>query len=120
MSDEKAGFTVTDRRHFAPDGKPRPEGDPTPVAEPPRDAIDFVQFVVSLAAQASVLLRAPTAEPSETLPPPDREGARQIISILEMLKDKTEGRRTPEEERVLEEILFQLRLAYVARERGPA
>jgi hypothetical protein len=33
-----------------------------------------------------------------------------------MLKDKTEGRRTPEEGRVLDELLFQLRMAYVQRQ----
>ena len=43
------------------------------------------------------------------------EGARQIISILEMLQGKTEGRRTADESRILEELLFQLRMAL----RGP-
>ena len=43
------------------------------------------------------------------------EDVRGLISILEMLKDKTEGRRTPEEDRILEGILYELRLGYLAR-----
>ena len=42
-------------------------------------------------------------------------GARQIVAILEMLKDKTEGRRTADEDALLDELLFQLRMAYVER-----
>ena len=44
-------------------------------------------------------------------------GARQIVAILEMLKDKTEGRRTANEDALLAELLFQLRMAYVERAR---
>ena len=46
------------------------------------------------------------------------EAARQIISILEMLEEKTRGRRTPEESRILDELLFQLRMGYVQRAGG--
>ena len=45
------------------------------------------------------------------------DGARSLISILEMLRDKTEGRRTAEEEKVLEGLLFELRMAYVEKTR---
>ena len=45
------------------------------------------------------------------------QGARSIIAILEMLHDKTEGRRTAEESEILEGLLYELRLAYVARAR---
>jgi hypothetical protein len=34
-----------------------------------------------------------------------------------MLKDKTEGRREPREEQVLEGLLYELRMAYVERAR---
>ena len=37
------------------------------------------------------------------------------IGILEMLQDKTEGRRTREEDREFEAILYQLRMAYVQK-----
>ncbi len=131
MSDEPQAFTVKDRRHFSTDGSVRTEeetraaaADPTPeparepveTTEPPEttepaddgpDApVDFVGFLVSLAAQASMALHGEK---------PELRGARSIIAILEMLQDKTEGRRTPEESRLLEQILYELRMAYVAR-----
>jgi hypothetical protein len=46
---------------------------------------------------------------------PDLEGARAFITLLEVLNEKTEGRRTPEEDRVLESLLYQLRMEYLAR-----
>jgi hypothetical protein len=127
MSEEPKGFTVKDRRHFAPDGSVRREEDPpsaeAPVDEPERpespslgEAVDFAGFLVSLASQASVLLGLAAVEGEE--PAVDLAGARQMISILEMLQDKTEGRRTPDEDRLLQNLLYELRLAFVQRARG--
>ncbi|MGE5125489.1 MAG: DUF1844 domain-containing protein, partial [Betaproteobacteria bacterium] len=136
-------FTINDRRHFTAEGHARQEAEVPPVAAPPAgppapeepaaDApttdetpsagpsgagpLDFAQFLLSLGAQAGMLLSPAEgggANGAEAL-----EGARQIISILEMLKEKTEGRRTDEESGVLDNLLFQLRLAYVERARRP-
>jgi hypothetical protein len=41
-----------------------------------------------------------------------------VIGLLEVLRDKTEGRRTPEEDGLLDSILYELRMAYVARTRA--
>lgn len=84
--------------------------EPPPDAFPPLgDRINFASFLMSLAAQAGALLESADAH--------QLEGARQIISILEMLQDKSQGRRTPEEDEVLEHLLYELRLAYVERVR---
>ncbi len=48
------------------------------------------------------------------------EGARGLIDTLEMLKDKTEGHRSPDEERFLNDILKELRLNYVEEANKPA
>jgi hypothetical protein len=40
------------------------------------------------------------------------------VAILEMLRDKTEGRRTAQEDALLADLLFQLRMAYVERTRA--
>lgn len=132
MSEQPKGFTVNDRRHFAPDGSPRgaqaEAAAPPPVAPDPAppapdrsvhagDPVDFGGFLVSLGAQASVLLGL-AAEDGAAAREPDLSAARQIISILEMLKDKTEGRRTPEEDRLLEGLLYELRMAWVVRSRS--
>ena len=139
MSERDKPFTINDRRHFTPEGHAREDAEAPPVAAPPAGPsqpedpampaidtggavaapgpIDFAQFLLSLGAQAGMLLspgEASGASGAEAL-----EGARQIISILEMLKDKTEGRRTGEESGILDNLLFQLRLAYVERARRP-
>jgi hypothetical protein len=91
----------------------------TPPEPPPREGrgageVTFDQFLLSLGTQASMLLsgQIETESPREAL-----HEARSMIGILEMLKDKTEGRRTPREEQVLEGLLYELRMAYVARAR---
>jgi hypothetical protein len=131
MSERDKPFTVNDRRHFTPEGHARAEspevGAAQPVAEPgprlstsagssaPAGPVEFAQFLLSLGAQAGLLL-SPEQEASggDAL-----EAAKQIISVLEMLEDKTEGRRTHEESEILENLLFQLRLAYVERAKRP-
>jgi hypothetical protein len=143
MSEEKKPFTVTDRRHFTPEGGSREEEDAareatSPAGDPPPEAqskgveaeagegragargafpADFAGLVLSLGAQASLLLGIGLAG-VEGAPAPDFEGARSLISLLEVLKEKTDGRRTPEEERILDGILYELRMAYVAGTRA--
>jgi hypothetical protein len=135
MSQTEKPFTVSDRRHFTPEGRPREEATETPTPEKPapesgeerrteadrppapEGPADFSQFVVGLAAQAGTLLSAEKlpegVDAGEAL-----EGARSVIAILEMLKEKTAGRLSGSEEALLDEILFQLRMAYVARTRA--
>ena len=85
--------------------------------DPPGRPADFAQFLLTLGAQAGMLLSGEGlpegADPASAL-----DGARSVIAILEMLKAKTEGRRTDDEERLLEELLFQLRMAYVEKTRA--
>jgi hypothetical protein len=88
---------------------------PTPGEEGPPDAppMDFIGLLVSLATQAGYLM---SPEPGSGAPP-DLAGARSIIALLEILKQKTEGRRTPDEDRVLDGLLYELRMAFVSRTR---
>jgi hypothetical protein len=71
---------------------------------------------MSLASQA-VALMAGEGLPEGSSKAEALEGARSIIAILEMLKDKTQGRRTAAEDELLEGLLFELRMGYVARAR---
>ncbi len=129
MSQEQKPFRVNDRRHFTADGRsrgeplsessapPAPTGaaGPPPGSQPspaPQEA-DFGAFVLSLGAQASLLLSDGGDEEED--PAARLQEARSIISILEMLKDKTEGRRIPQEDRILEHVLYELRMGYLAR-----
>ncbi len=134
MSDREKPFTVSDRRHFTPDGQPRSEParpSEAPVdtrAVDPREAplegraavtgekADFSAFVLSLAGQAAALL-AGEGLPEGASPKDALEGSRSLIAILEMLKDKTETRRTSAEDQLLDGVLFELRMEYVAKAR---
>jgi hypothetical protein len=142
MSEDKKPFTVKDRRHFTAEGearaedssrdessgrsapaatvdpeRPRPAPSPEPVRDAgPRPGLDFAGLLLSLGAQASLLLGI-AGEDEEPGPPADLAGAQAVISLLEVLRDKTEGRRTEDEERILQGILYELRMAYVSRAR---
>ena len=83
---------------------------PTGEEGPP---MDFIGLLVSLATQAGYLM---SPEPGSGAAP-DLAAARSIIGLLEVLKEKTEGRRTPDEERVLDGLLYELRMAFVSRTR---
>ncbi len=133
-------FNVSDKRHFTPDGRPRDTDLPErPADRVPRDdsapgeagtagpslssgerggsgPAEFGPFLLSLGAQAGMLLSSPQEKGANLDQALD--GARAIISILEMLQNKTEGRRTEEEDRILEGLLFELRMAYVERTRA--
>src|SRR5687767_7559623 len=118
MTDEKKSYRVTDRRHGALEAPEAPleaealssEGlppDSTPVGEMP--PVSFTSFIMSLGAQAGLLLGG--VEGAQ----PDLKGAQWLISILEMLRDKTEGRRSEDETQALDAILYELRMAFVER-----
>lgn len=126
MSDDKKPFTVNDRRHFTPEGGARSEPDtgarsgpePLPPGADAGGSLDFIGLLVSLGAQASALLGLSEAPGDEApLGTTDLPGARSMIGLLEVLERKTEGRRTPEENQVLAGLLYELRMAYLARAR---
>ncbi|HUP58194.1 MAG TPA: DUF1844 domain-containing protein [Bdellovibrionota bacterium] len=47
----------------------------------------------------------------------DLELARQNIDLLELMQEKTRGNRTPEEEKLLEQLLFETRMRFVEVQR---
>jgi len=129
MSQSEKPFTVSDRRHFTPEGRPRDDAEAAGAPETPAEApaetspprapegpAEFSQFVVGLAAQAGTLLSGEGlpegVDAREAL-----EGARSVIAILEMLKGKTAGNLSGPEAALLDELLFQLRMAYVEKTR---
>ena len=82
---------------------------------------DFSTFVLSLGTSAFYHLglapgpdREENDSPSEFPSESDRIIARQTIGTLEMIAEKTRGNLQPEEEKLLETILYELRTKYVA------
>lgn len=77
--------------------------------------IDFLSFVMSLATSA--LLHLGETEGGAAAPV-DLPLAKQTIDIIGMLREKTRGNLTSEEERVVEGVLYDLRMRYLKQSRG--
>lgn len=80
----------------------------------PLPQVDFSTFVLSMASSAMVHLgEAPNPEDGKTevvLPL-----AKHTIDIIEMLKSKIEKGLTAEEQRLLDGLLYELRMKYVLK-----
>jgi hypothetical protein len=102
--------------------QPRPDQGPPPGGERRRTLADkaqnpgteFGSFVEPLIAQAYMSLGM-LRNPYSAKPVIDTNAARQMIEILTMLKDKTAGNLTPDEEDFLNAHLGELKLAFVQR-----
>lgn len=76
--------------------------------------VDFSAFVMSLATQSLIQLGEAKPPPGMNIPV-DVAAAKQTIDILCMLEDKTRGNLDPQEAKLFEEILHQLRLSYLRK-----
>ncbi len=79
---------------------------------PQSPEVDFTTFIISLASSAMIHLGQaphPDAENTEINLPM----AKQVVDMIAMLKDKTQGNLEPEEERYLHAVLYDLRLRFV-------
>lgn len=129
---EGKGFTVQDRRRFSPDTGEVREGAPETGATPNVDVsaiaaeseaaaesrhealpeINFSTFVISLSTQALMHL-GEIASPLSGKVEVDVPVAKQMIDILGILREKTRGNLTAGEDRLMEDILYDLRMKYV-------
>ena len=74
-------------------------------------AMSFDQLVQSVYLTAMMQLGGATPEGQQ--PQVDLMGARQSIDMLGVLGEKTKGNLTPDEDRLLESALFELRMAFL-------
>jgi hypothetical protein len=72
--------------------------------------IDFATFVLSLYHQARVHLGDAPGESGTAV---DLPLARQGIDLIVLLQERTKGNLTGEEERMIEQALYDLRMRYV-------
>jgi Domain of unknown function (DUF1844) len=114
------GFTVTDRRSFTDAGEGGPE-EPAASSTWPATAevpvaafppVDFHTFVLSLGSSALLHL-GEIENPNDGVSQKDLPLAKHTIDILAMLADKTKGNLTTAEEKLIESLLYDLRLRYV-------
>jgi hypothetical protein len=78
--------------------------------------IDLTTFFLSISSAAYMGLGI-VPGPEGGIPHLDFELARQNIDLLELMYEKTRGNRSTEEERLIEQLLFELRLKFVERQR---
>jgi hypothetical protein len=76
----------------------------------------FSGLVLMLGTAALVHLGA-SADPGQERPRRDLGEARQLIDWLEILREKTEGRLSEEERVLLERLLYEVRMRFLAAER---
>ncbi|MDC4224122.1 MAG: DUF1844 domain-containing protein [Candidatus Manganitrophus sp.] len=137
MEEEEKGFQIRDRRAYLKDTDSEKERDQKQASAQKREApeaasskperppdfpaegslpVNFSSFILSLATSALIHLgqeaNPATGERSVELP-----SARQVIDLISLLEEKTKGNLTPEEENLLQQILFTLRLKFVEVEK---
>ena len=74
--------------------------------------IDFSTHILSLASSAMCALGAMPAPGGETMAL-DLEAAHHLIDVLGMLEQKTKGNLDESEQKLLQSLLYDLRVAYV-------
>ena len=73
---------------------------------------DFSALLISLASSAQSALGL-SPNPMTGVVEPNLEQAKNTIALIEMLKQKTQGNLSIEEEQILQAILYELQMAYV-------
>ena len=125
MAEEEKGFIIRDRRGAGAEAedkseKPRPS---SAQAEPPKGQpappINFLSFIYSLGTSALMYLGEPIGQGTGDQAAPNLSHAQEIIDILTMLEAKTKGNLTGEEETLLEEMLYTLRIKFVEKAKAP-
>ncbi len=132
MGDEKdQGFVFRDRRgrgEEAPAAASAPTP-PTPEAAPAEshqaDAhghaghlpVNFSSFVISMGSSA-LMLMGEQLDPQQPAMPLNLPQAKEIIDLLSMLEEKTRGNLTPDEQVVMKDMLYALRMKFVSLTSG--
>ena len=128
IDSDYADFQKADSSSDATTAPEKPSEEPAKADDSPDDAaaseklpetIDFAQFVYSLATTTMVHL-GEIAEPTTGQKMENIEAARQMIDILSMLQEKTEGNLTSDESKALEGLLYELRMKFVSKNKTVA
>jgi len=146
MPEERAQdseFKVVDRRTFSVDGtrredapaqqeaaeKPRPRATasaPT-AADTGREPAEYLdgegsgfETLVSYLSTTAMFQLGVLPGPGGERIPPDLPNARRTIDMLDVVQEKTQGNLSEVESRLLEDVLYELRLTYVEMEKRGA
>ena len=134
---EEKGFVIKDRRIFSEGGEGKGEQSATEESDrsseeektksSPKERsepgsanaqssrvpeIDFAGFIISLYTSAAVHLGEMT-DPATGKQEKNLPAAKQMIDIISLLKDKTQGNLDDNEAQLIEGLLYELRMRYV-------
>ena len=121
MAEQEQGFVIRDRRGSggsedapatsASSKQPAP-APASPSQQAPGLPVTFSSFVISLGS-SSLMLMGEQLDVHQTPMPVNLPQAKEIIDLLSVLEDKTKGNLTSEEQTVLRDMLYALRMKYV-------
>lgn len=128
MAEQEEGFVVRDRRGGSSEASATTTGPgetPKPVVASEADAayrapafpVTFSSFVISLGS-SSLMLMGEKLDPQQQAVPVNLPQAKEIIDLLSVLEEKTKGNLTSEEQTVLRDMLYALRMKYVSLSSG--
>ena len=126
MEEEEKGFIIKDKRTFSSEtGEAREEGpkeaeetkiktekDAAASEETQLPEINFATFVFSMSSSA-LLHFGEIPDPSTGKQQKNLPMAKHTIDIISMLEEKTKGNLTNDEEQLIKNILYDLRMRYV-------
>lgn len=126
-ADPSEGFTVRDRRRQSETSEPPAQGVPHP--EPQRgpaprgragraDADRSLMGLFMMLGSSAVIALGEAPDPVTGQRHRDLSQAEGLIDLLALLREKTEGHRTADETRALEELIYDLQLRYVSAAKG--
>jgi hypothetical protein len=107
MTEEK-GSAEKEQRDTTTDGKTGATCDPKTLFT----ELGFSTFILSLSTSALVHL-GELPDPVTSEKGANLQLAQQTISVIELLKEKTRGNLTEEEEKLIDTVLYDIRLKYV-------
>jgi len=135
-----SGFRVVDRRPFAADGSRKEEipAEEKKVEAPPtrerstlgeaasepgvpgEDEFPGFETLVSYLSTTAMFQLGLIPGPSGEHIPADLPNAKRTVDMLAVLQEKTQGNLTANESRMLEDVLYELRMTFVALQKRHA
>ena len=133
---ESSGFKVVDRRAFTSEGtrvpgqseneeqarEPESHLPPAPQSAPPvepepqageEEASERFAMLVSYLSTTAMFQLGLLPGPGGEYIPPDLANGSRTIDLLEVLQEKTRGNLTSQESKLLEDVLYELRMTYL-------
>ena len=130
-SEEEQGFVIRDRRGRGEPSLPASAAPASPSSSTPSMAeehfsdashdahfpANFSSFVISMSTSA-LMLMGEQLSPQQQPGPVNLPQAKEIIDLLSMLEEKTRGNLTADEQGVLTDMLYALRMKFVSLSPG--